>query len=135
MWQIFSPQSPYTKRARFLAILWTLLILFLCFLPGNDIPDVTIPFADKWVHFILFGAFSFLWLCARPTKKMGGLLFWFIASIVFGALVELLQGLLSFLGRSMDVKDMAADAVGGLLGTILFYICFSIAAKKIAARQ
>lgn len=118
--QLFSPDSPYKRRARSLAILWTLLIFILCFIPAKELPEVDIPLADKWVHFILFGVFTFLWLCSKPSRKPGFLLLVFAAGIFTGWVVEELQGLLAFLGRSKDVMDILADSIGGLLGVLLF---------------
>jgi VanZ family protein len=130
MWQIFSQQSPYKKRARLLAILWTLLIFILCFMPAKDVPNVDFPLADKWVHFVLFGTFAFLWLCSRPSGKISHLLIMLAASIITGWLVEELQGMLPSLGRNKDVWDIVADSIGGILGIALFYICSTIAVKK-----
>ena len=122
IFRIFSPDSSYTKRARFAAILWTLLILFACFTPSVDIPRVDIPLIDKWTHVVLFGVFSFLWLCARPTLTMKWVLQLLMISIAFGAGIELLQGLLIFLGRAMEFWDAVADALGGVVGVIVFCI-------------
>jgi VanZ family protein len=113
--------TAYRKRARTLAIGWTLLIFFLCLIPGNEIPNVKIPFIDKWTHLILFGIFTFLWLFAYPSLKFSRLLFIFLVSALLGWLVEVLQGQLTVLHRSQDNMDTLADAVGGLLGVIIFY--------------
>lgn len=131
MWQVFTERSTYTKRARLLAILWTLLIFFLCFLPGEDIPEVGIPFADKWTHLILFGMFAILWICTKPTRKFSFLLFIFAVSVFLGWLVELIQGTLTFLGRTQDNMDTLADSIGGLLGVLFFYMMSRIAEKRI----
>lgn len=131
MWQLFTAQSLYKKRAKYAAILWTLLIFIACFIPGNEIPNVHVPFADKWVHFILFGGFTFLCLLADPLKSIKRLVFILLLGCVFGWLVEELQGLLSFLGRAKDWYDVYADAMGALLGVMLFYICALIAPSKI----
>ena len=120
--RIFSPDSFYTKRARFAAILWTLLILFACFTPSADIPRVDIPLIDKWTHVVLFGVFSFLWLCARPVLTSKRVISLLIISVSFGAVIELLQGLLTFLGRSMEFWDAVADAIGGVTGIAVFII-------------
>lgn len=128
--RIFSTNSPYKKRARLLAILWTLLIFIACFLPSNEVPEVNVPFADKWAHFILFGVFTFLWLCAKPTDRMGRILAMLFIGVLFGGFVELLQGLLAFLGRNCDAMDMLADSFGALLGVVVFYILFKVAVKK-----
>lgn len=109
------------NRATFFAVLWTLLILVACFLPGREVPDVHIPFMDKWVHFVLFGGFSFLWLCSRshPARRAGIIVF--LASVLLGYIVELIQGSGLTTGRSYDVYDIFADAIGGLLGVLLFF--------------
>ena len=110
--------------------MWTLLIFILCFLPGKDIPDIRVPFIDKWVHFILFGAFAVLWLCAYPTRKITGLLLMLAVSVFLGWLVEVLQGQLSSLGRTQDNMDTLADSIGGLLGILLFALLAYRAVRK-----
>lgn len=111
----------FHKRARFLAIAWTLLIFFLCFLPGEDVPELDIPFIDKWMHMLLFTVFSFLWLVVWRSRSLRALTVILLASVVLGWLVEYIQGHLSFLHRSQDNIDTLADAVGGLLGVIMYY--------------
>src|SRR5690606_19920590 len=96
----------------------------------REVPRLNIPFADKWVHFIIFGIFAFLWLSAIYRFKKIHLLFVFVITCAFGWAVEWLQGQLSFLGRSQDNMDTLADAFGGLLGVISFYICHRIIYKK-----
>lgn len=127
--QLFSPQSPYKKRARNLTIVWTLLIFILCFIPGQEFPDVHIPMADKWVHFVLFAVFSFLWLCAGPTKKMLSLLVAFVAGALLGWIVEELQGVLVSLGRSKSIQDIYADMLGSAIGVVVFVVGMSLTAK------
>src|SRR4051812_37403200 len=113
--RLFSKDSPYKKRARWLAIAWTLLIFILCFLPGQDLPNVDIPFIDKWAHLVLFGVFSFLWLCVTPTRTPGFLLMLFIITVFIGWLVEYIQG--HFVpNRTQDNMDTLADTAGGLIG-------------------
>ena len=120
MKRIFSPDSPYKKQARFLAILWTLLIFIGCFTPGKDLPKVDVPLIDKWVHLVMFGGFTFLWLCARPIRTTASLAILFLIAVALGSFIELMQGLLTFLGRSMEFLDAVADAIGGILGIGLF---------------
>jgi len=119
--KIFSDTGFLKKRARTLSILWTLLIFLLCFLPAREIPDLNVPLADKWTHFILFGVFSFLWLLSFKKTAVKHTVLIFIISSLLGWGVEELQGTLSFLGRAKDVMDIVADAIGGLLGAVLFY--------------
>ena len=126
----FTKQSTYKKRARTLTILWTLLIFLLCLIPGNELPGVKIPMADKWAHFILFGVFSFLWMCAGPSVRFIKLLIAFAVGCLLGWLVEELQGLLASLGRNKSMQDIYADALGSLLGVIAFRIAAAVQAKK-----
>jgi VanZ family protein len=102
------------------AIIWTVVIFVACLWPGKELPHSDIPFIDKWTHFVLFGVFSVLWLLAcpptpqKPKKRLIGVT---LIAIMLGALVEGLQMGLPTLGRSGDVIDAVADAVGAVLGT------------------
>lgn len=120
MRRIFNPDSPYKTKARYAAWLWTLLLFIGCLTPGKQIPRVSIPFIDKWTHFVMFGVFSFLWLCARPERTPRRLTALFFSSVFVGALIEVLQGTITSLGRSMELMDGVADAVGGAIGIGLF---------------
>lgn len=135
MYRIFLHNSPYKNRARFLATLWTLLIFILCLMPGNDLPEVSVPFIDKWTHFVLFGAFAFLWLCGFPKRKFSHLAIIFLITIALGWLIECLQGYFTFLGRDKDIMDAVADGIGGLLGILLFAALSSLAQKKQQAKS
>ena len=128
--RVFNQDSPYKRQARFLALLWTLLIFIGCFTPGKDLPKVDVPLIDKWVHFILFGGFTFLWLCARPVVNLRSLFSLFLIAVALGSFIELMQGWLTFLGRSMEFMDAVADSIGGLLGIGVFCLCARVANKK-----
>ena len=104
-------------------MLWTLLIFIGCFTPGKEIPRVDVPLIDKWVHLVLFGGFTFLWLCARPIINLRSLLVLLLISVALGSFIEIMQGLLTFLGRSMELMDAVADSIGGLLGIGIFCLC------------
>lgn len=126
---VFTENSPYKNRAKISAIGWTLLIFILCFLPGNELPNVKIPFIDKWAHVILFAVFAFLWLCASPSNRLLHLLLILITTTYFGWLVEYVQGHYVS-GRFQDSMDTLADAVGGVVGIIVFYIGYTLAIKQ-----
>ena len=68
----------------------------------------------------MFGGFTFLWLCARPSTHIRKLTGWFLIGTALGAGIELMQGALPALGRSMELMDAVADSLGAILG-ILFY--------------
>jgi len=109
-------------RAYTFAILWTSFIFFACLIPGRDVPNVSFPLADKWVHFIIFGGFSFLWLSTSKTTNAGKRILIFLLAVLTGYIVELLQGSGITSGRSYDLWDVVADSIGGALGVGLFYL-------------
>lgn len=117
---IFLPHSPYSTQARFIAIIWTLLIFVGCLFPSQQLPHVAVPFIDKWTHFVMFGLFTFLWLCAKPNYTSIYVARVLLVGILLGCAIEVLQGTITFLGRSMELLDAIADAVGALLGITLY---------------
>lgn len=116
--------SPFAggRLYRMLALLWTVAILVACLWPGKRVPRVDIPFVDKWTHFVLFGVFAALWLLALQRKSFRTLLGIFFLSVIYGCVVEGLQAAFPSLGRSGDIIDALADAVGGALGTGLYWL-------------
>lgn len=115
-----TPGRRYRKVALAAAIAWTIAIFVACLWPGKELPHSDIPFIDKWTHFILFGVFSLLWLGALPSRSLGRLAGVAATATALGILVEVLQGALPHLGRSGDVLDAVADAIGGILGVLIF---------------
>lgn len=108
-------------------LFWTLLTIVLCCLPGSDIPNKGI-FAmkgiDKLAHVSLFGGIVFFWgyyWISRPgTREEWRKLMILIAllSIVLGVVLEFLQ-LYYIPGRTFDLFDMLADALGAILAYAL----------------
>lgn len=119
------------RWAATLAILWTIGIFVACLWPGKELPQTDVPFADKWTHFVLFGGFALLWLRAYPRGARLPWLFTIaIIATAVGVLVELLQDVLPTLGRTGDVYDAVADAVGGILGCLIFGLSYPFFFKK-----
>ncbi len=119
------------KWAVCIAIIWTALILFACFIPSDNIPKVNVPLMDKWVHFVIFAGFSFLWLCVWQNANAGPLIIIFVLSVALGYSVELIQGSNLVRGRSYETNDVIADAIGGALGCVLYKL-FN---KKLATKK
>jgi VanZ family protein len=122
MMRLFIRYQQNRKLAFHVALFWTILIVAACLIPGNEVPNVHIPFADKWVHFLIFAGFAFLWLCTvtRPGFRAGIIVF--LSAVVLGIAVELLQGSGITYGRSCEFMDAVADTVGGFLGVILYFL-------------
>lgn len=73
------------------------------------------PFLDKVIHAAVFGGFSFtVWMAmrrSRPCASTGRLsLLAILVAVTYGLTDEVHQAFVP--GRSMDILDLAADAVG-----------------------
>jgi hypothetical protein len=108
-----------------LAIVWTLLILVLCWTPADWLPvketegsDWDLPHTDKFVHAGMFFVFAVLWL-AVARGKPGRFAWVAVAGIALAVVTELGQNL-PVLRRDGEVADALADSVGVLLGLWLF---------------
>lgn len=88
----------------YLAVVWSLLILGLCSVPGNDVPDLG---WDKLHHFGAFGIMSALWYWAKPQQTWSVV----IGLIAYGFFIEVWQHVLP-IGRTFDLWDGLADALG-----------------------
>jgi VanZ family protein len=106
------------KLSLVLAIIWTIIILVGCTMPGRDLPPITV-FAhfDKVVHFIFFLVFFVLWFCASYLFRYKALFITLIACLL-GFSIEFYQ--LHFVtGRSFDVWDGMADTIGAMGGWLI----------------
>jgi VanZ family protein len=110
------------------AMLWALLILILCGIPGKDIPHISfleLLSFDKLVHagiffvlvllairgFLLQSTITFLQANARVLAV--------VFCIVYGGLLEIMQGTL-FQERSADVFDFIANSFGVIVGLMMY---------------
>ncbi|UFH54190.1 VanZ family protein [Spirosoma sp. KNUC1025] len=100
----------FTTAARWLAIIWTIIMLIGCLTPHQDIPGPIIEWNDKAMHIAIFAPFSFLWMLSG--FRLNNVL---IAGFLFGAFIELLQYLLP-INRSADWIDLFADCIGTIVG-------------------
>lgn len=98
---------------KYATILVSVLIVIAVLIPGPNLPDIRIGGYDKVIHIVMFT----VWMLAvrfdygdRPFPW----LFTFAAGIAFSALTEVLQILVE--GRTFDYYDLAADAVGMVIG-------------------
>ena len=115
-----------TKQYLYAALLWTVIIMVVVGVPGNQIPKVShfidLLQPDKIVHIGLFTPFSFLWIsyisCKLKTIKSS-----IILVVLFGMLYAVITELLQvyvFIGRSGNFPDAIADFIGAIIGIIYF---------------
>lgn len=75
---------------------------------------------DKWTHLVLFGGFVWTWMVAVNASKKYQYIQWAVFAAILGTFIELLQFLFPALHRSAEGLDVVADALGGVLGAIVF---------------
>jgi VanZ family protein len=85
---------------------------------------------DSLAHAFVFMVWSFLLLFGSSRASAQRLNTWstLLAAVGYGALIELLQGLMR-LGRHPDWKDIVCNTFGAILGVLLFYAGSSLLRK------
>ncbi|MGD0338408.1 MAG: VanZ family protein [Bacteroidota bacterium] len=108
------------------ALLWFVVIYFLSSLPSSVFPVISIPYADKLVHigifFILCALVDRALLHQRKFSRLASLhLFVALAIVIlYGLSDEFHQSFIP--GRTSDLFDATADAIGGCLYILLYSI-------------
>jgi VanZ family protein len=89
------------------------------------------PFQDKGVHFLEYGLLAFLVTHAVQMtwpKARYGMLVAFLVTVSLGATDELHQAFVP--GRSADVFDLVADALGALTAIVLYNLLRSVRQRR-----
>ncbi len=106
----------YRSRWQLAGIVLLLTALVAALLPDLPFIDLSRPFrmTDKGLHALAF-AFLAVWFSGQYARRS----FWRIGLglIAFGALIELIQGMVSY--RNAEWMDMYADGVGITMGLII----------------
>ena len=114
-----------------LACLWAGVIYYLSSQPGIDVPAL-FPGQDKLFHLVAFGLLGFLAMGAIKSGQKGYTVsqVWFVAALValYGLLDETHQYFVP--GRTTEVYDVIADAVGGLLGVWTMYYLVRVLSRR-----
>ncbi|WP_445735697.1 VanZ family protein [Mariniflexile sp.] len=109
------------KSIFFLSILYTLTLATVCLVKLNKLPNVGLSYGDKIFHFLSYSVLAMLWfntlLHTFKFKKRRALLYAALFSVVFGIVIEVLQGALTSY-RSSDMYDVIANT-SGVLFTVL----------------
>jgi VanZ family protein len=119
-------QNLTTKQYLFWAISWTIIILIIVGIPGNQIPRVSkfidLFQPDKIVHLAMFAPFSYLWalyIYGLTSSRKRSVYFVLVLGMFYAIISELLQKYV-FIGRNANVPDAIADIVGVIVGIVVF---------------
>ncbi|MEO8515686.1 MAG: VanZ family protein [Flavobacterium sp.] len=120
------------NKAIGLALLWTLLILYLSLKNPSGEQRFSFANADKIVHFTFYFMFVILWyrylFLAQKLQKGNKILLVFIA-VLLGILVEVAQKYFTTT-RQADVWDVVANSLGAFVGILVSNQIYKL--KKIA---
>lgn len=106
------------------ALLWAMVILGLCLMPGRDIPSfwwTELLSMDKFVHAGMFAVLVVLVVRGlrkrRPVLALRSrtVLFWSLACVAYGGALEIMQGTL-MTDRYADLLDFLANTLGCGIG-------------------
>ena len=118
-----------------------IFIMVIMGLPGNYFPKVVSFWdwlgPDKVIHLIVFGMLSYSMLWGYRKKILShdvryikkSFLLTLLLSVSYGALTELMQKYV-FINRFGSIYDFIADAMGCVLGAIVFFLYFKKKVKK-----
>ena len=101
---------------KYATLLASTLIIIAVLIPGSNLPDVGMGGFDKLVHIGMFTVWAVAIRYDFNSDRFPFVLA-FLAGLTFSVFTEVLQLMVE--GRSFDVYDMAADAVGLLLGLMV----------------
>ena len=110
-------------------MLWALLILALCGIPRNRVPETTLIGVDKIVHCGLYAMFGLILIVGftkqqqYKTLREKAIPIAIGVGILYGIIIELLQGTV-FATRSLEYLDMVANATGAIVGLACFYFIY-----------
>lgn len=113
-----------------MAVAYAVLLALVSLLPGSrlpTIPDWSRLFSpDKVAHFGAYALFALLLsACTSERGRIGNTVYAVLAAAAYGALLEVLQGIAGT-GRSYDPVDMAANALGAMLGGVVWLLFLSL---------
>lgn len=114
------------KRQVFLiTIFYSLALALVCLLPFKKLPDVGVSFGDKIFHSLTYVVLTFLWFSTFffqfKTSKINAIIYSSVISIVFGIIIEVLQGVFTTT-RQADVFDVLANSIGVLFAAVLIVV-------------
>jgi len=112
-------------------VIYTTSIGILSLAHLTELPEFNTGFDDKIAHFILYAGLCLFWFMSfHVLKTKSSLLIASLLSIVFGGVIEILQGVLSIY-RTTDIFDFVANCLGILTMALIIYTKKEVIIKKL----
>ncbi len=123
-----TPRGKHFLRYQLPAILWALVIFAASSVPASRLPRFVFRINDKLIHASIFLILGFFVYRALELRIRRGSFSWRRAALTvfavaaYGVLDEIHQMFVP--GRTPDVWDAVADALGGILSTVALYLIY-----------
>ena len=112
-------------------VIYTSTIGVLSLVRLTELPKLNTGFDDKIAHFVLYAGLCLFWFMSfYILKNKSSLLLACLLSIVFGAVIEILQGVVSIY-RTTDVFDLVANCLGIFTMTLIIYTKKEVIVKNL----
>ena len=112
--------KPWVRKT--IGAVYLIVIALLSLWPANSLPHVSLfSGADKLVHICMYPGLSSLacWIYDIGHQRIRFIYSLLAAVFMYGVLMEILQHTMHN-GRSFDFKDMIANLVGAIIGTLIY---------------
>ena len=110
-------------RNNLLTIIWSIVIIVLCCIPGKEFPEASIfeiPHLDKIVHFTFYFILSIIGVKGISKQTKSPFLFILLYGVLLGVLIETAQHY-SIPFRDGNIYDALANSLGSVLGLAVVY--------------
>lgn len=113
------------KYALIIAVLYSLALAAVSLVKINNLPNAGISHADKIFHFSVYSVLTLLWVNTFffkfKHKKIKAIWYAALFSIIFGIIIEVLQGSVTA-SRHTDIYDAIANTLGVLIMVLILLI-------------
>jgi VanZ family protein len=114
-----------------ISLLYTISIGVLGLVQLTEVPKLNTGFDDKIAHFVLYAGLCLFWFMSFHILKISSsLLLASLLSIVFGAVIEILQGVVS-IHRTTDIFDLLANCLGVFAMSLIIQLKKEVIVKKL----
>ena len=108
------------RNAFFIAIFFTIFIAFISLISLKGIPAIKVSNSDKFGHLFAYFLLCLSWLYAfRNHSQKKVTIYIIIVLIIYGILIEVLQGVLTTY-RQADFFDILANSSGVILAMVFY---------------
>jgi len=105
-----------------LTIGYTLVLAVVSLINDDEFPKFDSDYDDKIFHVLAYGLLCWFWyISCRKLKTMHPLVFAAIVAIIYGIILEVLQGQLTS-NRKLDLMDVVANTIGVTIVSILIVV-------------